>query len=30
MSEFVKSDIEKYISVKDEYTVVDLFIEKKK
>lgn len=30
MSEFIKSDIEKYIAVKDEYTFVDLFIEKKK
>jgi len=29
-TEFVKSDIEKYTSVKDEYTFVDLFIEKKK
>lgn len=30
MSEFIKSDIEKYTAVKDEYTFVDLFIEKKK
>lgn len=30
MSEFLKSDIEKYTAVKDEYTFVDLFIEKKK
>jgi FkbM family methyltransferase len=29
-TEFAKSDIEKYIAVKDEYTFVDLFIEKKK
>ena len=29
-SEFVKSDIERYMSIKDEYTFVDLFIEKKK
>jgi len=28
-TEFLKSDIEKYTSVKDEYTFVDLFIEKK-
>ncbi len=28
MSEFLKSDIEKYTAVKDEYTFVDLFIEK--
>ena len=30
MREFLKSDIEKYTAVKDEYTFVDLFIEKKK
>lgn len=29
-SEFIKSDIEKYTAVKDQYTFVDLFIEKKK
>lgn len=30
MREFLRSDIEKYTAVKDEYTFVDLFIEKKK